>query len=256
MLPPQINSSTLIECVQKFLPLWKPIFNEATYETKGVLFSEMAIIAASARLLKAQNIYESGRARGISTYLLSRLLPDCQIISYELSTESEDVPYARKRLEGLPNVRLEFGNASQCFPKMVGAGDLVFIDGPKHFRALRLAFDLLSKNGSSAVFLHDTFLGSVERNFLEQYVPGCLYSDRKELVRALKSVDEKCWQYKKMEKDPHLGSDYGPDLPDRSYGPTLACLLQVPSQSLGLCLTYEGLLNRLKNSVRKRLYAF
>ena len=50
---------------------------------------------------------------------------------------------AAERLRESGNVECRFGDSLLLLPELVEAGDVVLIDGPKDFRALKLAFRLL-----------------------------------------------------------------------------------------------------------------
>ena len=72
---------------------------------------------------------------------------------------------------------------------MLEPDDPVFIDGPKEFRALKLALRLLRTRKPSAVFLHDFGAGLPWRQFLERHWPGAFFSDNPEFLRRFGSLD-------------------------------------------------------------------
>lgn len=147
------------------------------YERKGVLFSEMFFFTLCARSARPARILESGRARGQSTLLLAVGFPALPIVSLEHDPRSADVPVAAARLRGHGNVELRFGDATRVLPAIARPGDVALIDGPKGFRAVRLALRLLAQGRVAMVFLHDVLRGSPERRFLESWLPATLYSD-------------------------------------------------------------------------------
>jgi len=238
----------------ELLPAFQPVAAAAPYEDKGVLFSEMFFVLASVAHLRPRRIFESGRARGVSTCLLGQGIPGCQIVSVECDAQSPVVPVAAANLSGMKHVECLFGDAQRLLPARVQPGDVVVIDGPKHFRALRLALRLLRDQRPAAVFIHDCHLGSVERDFLGPHVPTAFYSDQSTFVDRYRFLDEKCWALRKQ-----LGSDDFP-FPGQfrgkpsSYGPTFACLLQayaLPCSQLLARAAFAGLRHRLQNSLAK-----
>lgn len=64
-----------------------------TYESKGVLFSEMLFLVAAVGLPQPDRVIESGRARGLSTRILSRSFPRADVISVDLEDCAEDVEH-------------------------------------------------------------------------------------------------------------------------------------------------------------------
>ena len=96
---------------------------------------------------------------------------------------------AAERLRESGNVDCRFGDSLLLLPKLVEAGDVVLIDGPKDFRALKLAFRLLRSGKPLAVFVHDLWLGSPARRFVDRYLPSALLSDDPEWVQRYASLD-------------------------------------------------------------------
>lgn len=205
---------------------------DIAYERKGVLFSEMLFVQAILAELGASRIIESGRARGQSTHLLAACFPATEILSIEHDPRSPDVEVAAQRLASFPNVQLLFGDSMTRLPQLLQRGDAVLIDGPKGFRAIRLALRLLRTGLPSAIFVHDCCRGSQERMFLDRYMHDVLYSDMPAFVDRYAFLDERC-------------SDVVPEIVNRepdqrnSYGPTFACLIPDPH------VDYKRLLRRL-----------
>jgi hypothetical protein len=176
-----------------------PVFQELAatvpYEKKGILFSEMLFLAA---LVKSQpenplRIIESGRARAQSTFILARLFPELPVVSIEYDADSADTAVAAERLKDCGNVELLFGDSTAILPQMVRSGDVVLIDGPKHFRALRLAMRLLNANAPQMVLIHDVHRGIPERAFLVRCAPQAAFSDDEAFVRKYRHLDDSCW---------------------------------------------------------------
>ena len=106
-------------------------------ENRGILRSEAFFV----RCLSGpspERIIESGRARGQSTYLLAKSLPNTKIISIEYDKDSVDSQFALERLSKFENVQCLFGDSRKLIPELVEDGDIVLIDGPKDMDALNL----------------------------------------------------------------------------------------------------------------------
>ncbi len=227
---------------------------QAPYEEKGVLFSEVFFLHAAVAPLQPRRVFESGRARGVSTYLLGACFPESEIVSIEFDRTSPDVAIAAANLRQSENVQCLFGDAQQMLPTIVKPGDVVVIDGPKHFRALRLAFRLLCQQKPAAVFIHDCFLGSCERTFLAKGVPGVFFSDDAEFVRRYRHLDEKCWALRKDLASDEFRVPYVCQGQSSSYGPTFACIPYDPSLNyfaLKFRLLFAGFSHRLRKSLAK-----
>ena len=219
------------------------------YEHKGVLFSEILFLCAALGPERPERVVESGRARGQSTHLLATCLPECEIVSVERNPDSPDVPVAAARLAPFGNVQLLFGDAMRMLPELVREGDAVLIDGPKGYRALRLAFKVLASCRPRAVFIHDCGLGTEERKFLDRYVPETVYSDAPAFVERYAFLDAAC-----RALNPDVAREDRE--PGRSYGPTVACVPYNPAQrytSLLRRATLRGMLDRLGARLRRRL---
>lgn len=86
-------------------------------------------------------------------------------------------------------------------PDIVDPGDVLLIDGPKSFRTLLLAFELLSTRRPAMVFIHDLYRGQIERELLQQWLPEALFSDNPAFVERHRDLDEACWQRIREEND-------------------------------------------------------
>lgn len=159
------------------------------YERKGILYSEILFLYLCAKAAGARRILESGRARGQSTALLALCFPQLAILSVEHDAASPDAAVAAARLRGFRNVELRFGDATRILPAIAQPGDIALIDGPKGFRAVRLALRLLARGRVAMVFLHDVGPGTPERRFLERRLPATLYSDDPRFAGIAHSLD-------------------------------------------------------------------
>lgn len=193
-----------------------PHYIEATaglsHEHKGIRRSELFFFYVAAARFHPSRIVESGRGRAQSTLVLSRLFPEALIVSLESDEHSPDVAVATERLRACRNVECRFGDSRRLLPELVQAGDVVLIDGPKDFRALKLAFGLLQTGKPSAVFVHDLWLGSPARRFVDRHVHSALLSDEPRWVERYASLDSK----KAIPPPQSLGER-------RAYGATLGC---------------------------------
>lgn len=212
-LDPIINNAS------QHMHVFQSLVTDIPYERKGILFSEMFFLWLLAQEHKPQRIFESGRARGQSTLILSHCFPDSEIISIEHDRNSPDVAIATERLQNRSNVQQLFGDSTLLLPKMVNQGDTVLIDGPKGYRGLRLALNLLGKNKPSMVFLHDAGNGTIERSFLSKYMPETLYSDDITFSGTAHSLDQGTW-----DELPEANRWTKSGAPSAGYGFCLACI--------------------------------
>lgn len=143
----------------------------------GIWESEMFLFYAVVRPLAPKQILESGRARGKSTLLLAKCFPDARIVSIELDRDTENARAAEAKLKPHANVDLLYGDSRALMLQCLQHGDAVLIDGPKDFRALKLAVDLLATNKPSVVFVHDFPRGSGVRCFAEKNWRGVFFGD-------------------------------------------------------------------------------
>src|SRR2546429_7957686 len=143
----------------------------------GIWESEMLLFYAAVKPFAPKQILESGRARGKSTLILARGFPAARIISLEYDRQSENATAAEAKLRNESNVDLLYGDSREVLPERLQPGDAILIDGPKDFRALKLAVDLLRTGKPSAVFIHDFPPGSPQRKFVERNVSNAFFGD-------------------------------------------------------------------------------
>jgi predicted O-methyltransferase YrrM len=157
---------------------------------RGIFLSEMFLFYCVVRPLKPRQILESGRALGGSTLTLAHCFPDVRIVSVELDAASSNNAIALNRLAPYRNVECLFGDSREILPRRVQSGDAVLIDGPKEFRALKLALNLLRTGKPSVVFLHDCPAGSRWRKFIDDEWPDAFFSDHPEFLRRFSYLDD------------------------------------------------------------------
>src|SRR5689334_11567286 len=160
-----------------------------SHESKGIRRSELFFCYALIAPLRPARIIESGRARAQSTLVFSLLFPTALVVSLESDANSPDAAIAEQRLKDRDNVDCRFGDSLLILPELATAEDVIVIDGPKDFRALKLALRLLSENKVRGVFVHDLWLGSPARGFVDQHLPFTLLSDDTRWVQTYASLD-------------------------------------------------------------------
>jgi predicted O-methyltransferase YrrM len=156
---------------------------------KGVCPSEMFFVYAAIHPYAPQQILESGRCRGESTLTLARCFPDTRIISVEYDSTSIHAPIAEAKLRPFANVDLLYGDSRNILQKHLQAGDVVLLDGPKEFRALKLALRLLRTGKPCAVFIHDFTANAPARKFVERHWPRAFFSDEPAFSARFREMD-------------------------------------------------------------------
>src|SRR5947207_1046026 len=206
---PSLTKAAVAERAAALLPEYREIIGtippEAGYG--GIWESEMFLFHAAVKPFAPKQILESGRARGKSTLVLARCFPESRIVSLEYDRESENAPAAEAKLKNESNVDLLYGDSREILPNRLENGDAVLIDGPKDFRALKLAVDLLRTGKPCAVFVHDFPPNSPQRKFVARNWPNAFFGDDL-LFQRFQSLDN--------ERDPRPN-------PQRRYG-IFACL--------------------------------
>jgi len=231
---PLFSKATVADRANLLLPRFREVIGGIPPEAGfgGIWESEMLLFFAAAQPSAPKQILESGRARGKSTLILTRCFPDARIISAEFDSRSENARAAETKLKPYPNVELLFGDSRELLPKRLQSGDAVLIDGPKDFRALLLALDLLRTEKPCTVFVHDFPPGAPWRKFVERHWPGAFFGDDP-LFERFRVLDE--------ERDPKR------DERRRGYG-IFACLppdLPAPYWRLRLGLSFTRALRRV-----------
>lgn len=179
-----LRPGALLARADALLPAFEEALAGMPRETvrKGICPSEMFFLYAAVRPLTPTLFLESGRARAESTLALARCFPASRISSVEFMRDPVDAPIAAEKLRPHGNVECLFGDSRTLLPPRLEPGCVVLIDGPKEFRALKLALRLLRTGQPAAVFLHDFGQGRPEREFLERHWPGAFFSDAPEFL--------------------------------------------------------------------------
>jgi len=204
-----LSKSTVAESADAFLPEYRETISRIPPEAGfgGIWESEMFLFYAAIKPFAPKQILESGRARGKSTLILARCFPESRIVSVEYERESENASAAEAKLKSEANVDLLYGDSHEILPQRLQDGDAVLIDGPKDFRAIRLAIDLLRTGKPCAVFVHDFPPGSPQRKFVQRNFPNAFFGDDA-LFARFQTLDN--------ERDPRPN-------PQRRYG-VFVCL--------------------------------
>lgn len=204
-----LTKTAVFHCAVDLLPKFREAIATIPPEAGfgGIWESEMLLFYAAVQPFGPKQILESGRARGKSTLVLARCFPDARIISVEFDRQSENAAAAEAKLKPYQNVDLLYGDSRAILPRRLQEGDAVLIDGPKGFRALALALDLLRTRQPCAVFVHDFPSGAPWRKFVERHWLGAFFGDDP-LFEIFQSLDQ--------ERDPR-------ENPNRRYG-IFACL--------------------------------
>ena len=169
-------------------------------EFKGIGASGMFFFFAAVRPFAPKQILESGRMRGESTLALARCFPEARIVSVEFDRGSQHAAIAEAKLKPYGNVDLLYGDSRDILPPRLQRSDAILIDGPKEFRALKLALLLLRTGKPCAVFIHDFFQGEPARKFVERYWPNAFFSDDHAFAARFSALDS--------EMDPTHGREW------------------------------------------------
>jgi len=234
---PPLSITAVLERADNLLPEYRGAIADIPPESGfgGIWESEMFLFYAAVRPHAPRQILESGRARGKSTLILARCFPQARIVSVELDPHSPNAAAAEAKLKHYPNVELLYGDSRKLLTQRLQHGDAVLIDGPKEFRALKLALRLLRTGKPCAVFLHDFPANAPARKFVESHWLEAFFGDDP-LFQRFRSLDD--------ERDPR------DDRRRRCYG-ILACLPpDLPAPYWQLCVRL--FLTRIFSALRSR----
>ena len=196
------------------------------YEERGIIHSEIALILHTVERLGIKRLIESGRARGQSTYLLGKYLPDVEIHSVELR-ESPDAEFGIERVKGCPNVSLYWGDGSEMIPTLAGLfgskPTAILLDGPKGAAAVTIVQRCFQYPHVRVGFIHDMRRldhggPSPHRADAIARLPIHKFSDDPALVSGSSWMDAKVAE---------VGGPCGPqhEAEFGSYGPTLGVFM-------------------------------
>lgn len=176
---PSLTKSIVAQQAAELLPEYRNIIANIPPEAGfgGIWESEMFLFYAAVKPFAPEQILESGRARGKSTMMLARCFPESRIVSVEYDRESENAPAAEAKLKDESNIDLLYGDSCEILTQRLQDGDAILIDGPKGFRAIKLAVDLLRTGKPCAVFVHDFPRNSPQRKFVARNFPSAFFGD-------------------------------------------------------------------------------
>jgi len=188
------------------------------YDRKGMWYSELFIFSLICEILGCRKLIESGRARGVSTEVLSNYFEKTglEIVSIDNRPSSADAKVAEKRVSNAPNVQLEYGDSTKIVPELANEETAVLIDGPKGDTALQMAIHLLEEQNAPVVGVHDLSKDTFYRQLSELLFTHCLYTDEDELIESFCNFDDGIRQANKQE---YTDGKY--ESKSNSYGPTL-----------------------------------
>jgi predicted O-methyltransferase YrrM len=174
-----LTKAIVAERAETLLPKFQEIIEDISPEAGfgGIWESEMFLFYAVVTPFRPRQVLESGRARGKSSLILAHCFPDTHIVSVELERDSENAVAAEAKLKAFPNVELVYGDSRKILPARLQTGDAVLIDGPKEFRGIELAIELLHTGKPCAVFVHDFPPGSSWRKFVEREFSDAFFGD-------------------------------------------------------------------------------
>jgi hypothetical protein len=196
------------------------------YEARGILNSEMALILTTILDHGIGRVIESGRARGQSTYMLAKYLPDVDIHSIELRDGHPDETFAKHRLRGFKNVTLHYGNGAELVP-LIAAGSnprtAILLDGPKGAAAVSILERCFKLPHVVLGFIHDMRRldhgqPSPHRAVAIDRLPLHEFSDDPAIVEASSWIDAGIVS-NPMPCGPEFETEHG------SYGPTVGLFL-------------------------------
>jgi predicted O-methyltransferase YrrM len=185
-----VASAATLRRADALLDRFLALMEGVPYDNEGIPMSEMFFLLSTVgEEPPPERILESGRGGGQSTEVLGHWFAGSSVISVEENDRSPNAKAAVARLAHLPNVDCRFGDSRRILPELLQAGDMVLIDGPKEFRALKLAFQLLQTGKPRLVFIHDLHVDSPARHFLDSHLPQAFYSDAGVFVERYSYLD-------------------------------------------------------------------
>lgn len=189
---PSASIAAVLANADRLLPEFRAAVEAIPQEERGrgIFLSEMFLVYLVVRPLNPRRILESGRDLGGSTLTLAHCFPTTRIVSVEFDVASPNAAIAAAKLAPHRNVECLFGDSREVLPGFLEPADPVLIDGPKEFRALKLALRLLRTRKPSVVFLHDFGAGTPWRQFLDRHWPGAFFSDHPEFLRRFSWLDD------------------------------------------------------------------
>ena len=194
-----------------------------SYESRGILHSEMALIIHTCRKLGVEVFIESGRARGQSTYMLAKYMPDVEVHSIDYRPGHPDEAFAQERLKNFHNVALYIGDGASFLPNLAREvaprKTAVLCDGPKGLFAVGVVEKCFRHSHVVCGFIHDMRRldhggPSPYRSAAEAVFKDAKFSDDPALVAGSAWLDAKV-----VEANGPCGPEW--EKVHGSYGPTV-----------------------------------
>jgi hypothetical protein len=213
------------------------------YEFRGIYNSELVLITSLFKSLNITKILESGRARGHSTFVVSKILePDRRFLLVSIDFKRDQASlYAEERLKGNSSVELLYGDSNILLGKISkgkrieeGEGYGVILDGPKGLNAIFLSIKLMrSKRPPKIIFIHD--MRKLERGkpSFHRYICSLIFdrvffSDEFSITPQVLATDKSVFNFIEPGEQYPIRPFHKGYYNTGSYGPTLAIIL--PSQ--------------------------
>lgn len=259
-----LDRDSIVEFADQNEGRFSELIGQGNYDSKGMWFSEIVQFLVCCEMADCDRIVESGRARGVSTKLLSLYFEgtDVEIISIDYRPGSEDDKIAQDRLKNADNVTLKYGDAREIANEFVNEDSGVLVDGPKGDGALRLGIHLLRDRNVPFVAIHDLHKESFHRDLSELIFNHRLFTDHRKLVKGFKHFDQEVaeWNREVHSEDEMFGPYVKDGEESRSYGPTLGFFFnedipvdpRIGENYLKYLDDEEGLVSSLVEQLRKK----
>ena len=190
-----LDKEKIIEICSDNLLNFERVINGMSYESKGIINSEMLLFVSLVKYFNIKLIIESGRANGQSTKIIAKYFnnPEYRIISTEYTKYDPEVKNSYKKLKNYKNLTLLFGDSFNLIPNLITEECCILIDGPKGLNALKLALDCFKNPFIKAVLIHDLYKDSPYREIAEKMFPNHFFTDDKDYVKSFRRIDKKNW---------------------------------------------------------------
>ena len=213
------------------------------YEFRGIFNSELVLITSILKSLNIHKVLESGRARGHSTYVISKILQSSEsflLVSLDFERDQDSL-FAEGRLKDDVLVDLLYGDSNLLLSKItqskrLGAGEDygVVLDGPKGLNAIFLTIKLIRSNRPpKIIFIHDMRKLEKGKWSLHRYVCSIIFdrvffSDDLPITPETLATDKSVFEFIEPSAQTPIKPFHKGHFDIGSYGPTLAII--IPSQ--------------------------
>ena len=213
------------------------------YEFRGIYNSELVLITSLFKSLGISKILESGRARGHSTYVISKVLhEDAEFYMASVDfTRDQDNLFAEERLKDTASIDLLYGDSNIILSKIalserIGIADDygVVLDGPKGLNAIYLSIKLIRSNHPpKIIFIHDMRKLEKGKWSFHRYICSVIFdrvffSDEFPVTPEILATDKSVFEFIEPDQLTAIQPFQKANFYTGSYGPTLAII--IPSQ--------------------------